>query len=423
MKMVRVRRGYLIVAAAALFAVLLIASGGPVGAQLPTPIPSLSPIGPGPGPSPSPSPNEPAPPPGGGGDGGSGGGGGGSGGNGGGAQNSAPPPAAPAVAPSSSALPGSFPLVVPAIARTPSRNTSKLIQLLTPLTDRGMPLEEAMVMAAAPFPVAGTVWYSDDWLFPRIGPPPHLHEGTDIFAPMGTPIVASSPGIISGKSEVGLGGTSLWVAADDGTGFYYTHLSAYAEGIEIGSRVDVGTVIGYVGNTGNAITTSPHLHFEIHPAVKDPKGRVLTGGVTQLPNGLARTNAPAVNPKPILDVWLLQAEVKAQQLVIQFIERFAQISRQLHFVSRVDQLYTSDVSASPREMFWFSVFDPTLAAIGMARQASAEVTLSGAGGSMAFNQAEEARLNAVRMAVDAPKLKLSSLSGELEKEQLSAAGG
>jgi hypothetical protein len=280
-----------------------------------------------------------------------------------------------------------------------------------------------MVMAAAPFPVAGTVWYSDDWLFPRIGPPPHLHEGTDIFAPMGTPIVASSPGVISGKSDVGLGGTSLWVAADDGTGFYYTHLSAYAEGIEIGSRVDVGTVIGYVGNTGNAITTSPHLHFEIHPAVKDKKGRVLTGGVTQLPNGLARTNAPAVNPKPILDVWLLQAEVKAEQLVIQFIERFSQISRQLHFVSRVDQLYTSDVSANPREMFWFSVFDPTLAAIGMARQASAEVTLSGAGGSMAFNQAEEARLNAVRMAVDVPKLKLSSLSGELEKEQLSAAGG
>lgn len=419
----RVQRGYLIAVMAAVFAVLLVASGAPVGAQLPTPIPTLTPIDP--APSPSPSPSEQPPPPSGGGGGESGGESGPSNGAGGSAAPAQPSPAA-TFAPSSggSGLPGGFPLAVPVIARTPSRNTNKLIQLLAPLTDRGMPLEQAMVMAAAPFPVAGTVWYADDWLFPRIGPPPHLHEGTDIFAPMGTPIVASSPGTITGKSDVGLGGVSLWIAADDGTGYYYTHLSAYGEGMEIGSRVDAGTVIGYVGNTGNAITTSPHLHFEIHPPVKDKKGRIVLGGVTQLPNGLARTNAPPVNPKPILDVWLIQAEVKAQELVLQFIERFAQISRQLHFASRVDQLYSSDLSGSPRELFWFSVFDPTLAALGLVRQASIEMTLGSQTGSMAYNQAEEARLNAVRMAVDTPKLKITGLiGGGLGQQPSSVAGG
>ena len=391
---------------------MLFASGSPVGAQLPTPLPSLSPLDPQPSPSPSPSPSqEPQePPP----SGGGGGGGGGSTGGGGGSA-SQPPPAPPtAPAPSSSSGVPGFPLEVPQIARTPSRNTNKLIEILAPLTERGMPLEQAMVLAAPPFPVAGTVWYTDDWLFPRMGPPPHLHEGTDIFAPMGTPIVASGPGVIGGKGETTLGGTSLWVSGDDGTGFYYTHLSAYADGVELGTRVEGGTIIGYVGNTGNAITTPPHVHFEIHPPIKDRKGTVLAGGVTTLPNGLGRTNTPPANPKPVLDAWLLAAEAKAQQVVLQMIERLSQISRQLHFASRIEQFYSTEVSGNPRELFWFSVFDPTLAAVGMVRQASVALTLGPSTGSMSFNQAEEARLNAVRLAVQSPKLKLAALTGDIE---------
>jgi murein DD-endopeptidase MepM/ murein hydrolase activator NlpD len=62
-----------------------------------------------------------------------------------------------------------------------------------------------------------------------------------------------------------LGGTKLWITGESGTSYYYAHLSAYASGIADGTLVEPGDVIGYVGNTGNAITTPPHLHFEIHP--------------------------------------------------------------------------------------------------------------------------------------------------------------
>ena len=57
----------------------------------------------------------------------------------------------------------------------------------------------------------------------------------------------------------------LWVAGDSGNGYYYAHLSAFAPGIHDGQRVRAGELVGFVGDTGNARGTSPHLHFEIHP--------------------------------------------------------------------------------------------------------------------------------------------------------------
>lgn len=309
--------------------------------------------------------------------------------------------------------PAGFPLAIPDIARTPSQTTGRLADILAPLTERGMALEQAMILSAPPFPVAGLVWYSDDWLLPRIGPPPHLHEGSDIFAASGVPIAASSPGYVAGVGTTGLGGLSVWISADDGTGFYYAHLAAFAEGLQLGQRVDLGTVIGYVGNTGNAATTPPHLHFEIHPAIRDRKGGILAGGVTTMPDGLGRTNTAAVNPKPILDEWLRQAEARAEVLVRRLFEQFARISRQLRFAQRIDQLYSVDAVERPDRLIWFSAFEPTLAALGLARQAALAADLPFAGGSFAERRAEEQRLAAVRLAVDAPKLELAALTGEL----------
>ena len=67
------------------------------------------------------------------------------------------------------------------------------------------------------------------------------------------------------RRERGLGGIWIWLRADDGTGFYYAHLSRIAPSLAPGARVRAGQGIGAVGMTGDARGTVPHLHFEMHP--------------------------------------------------------------------------------------------------------------------------------------------------------------
>ncbi len=98
----------------------------------------------------------------------------------------------------------------------------------------------------------------NDWGFPRSGG--RFHEGNDLFARRGTPAVATVSGTVV-QTDGKLGGNQVKLLGDDGVGYYYTHLDSFgAEG-----RVSAGTVIGYVGTTGNAAGGPPHVHFEIHP--------------------------------------------------------------------------------------------------------------------------------------------------------------
>lgn len=113
------------------------------------------------------------------------------------------------------------------------------------------------------FPVAAPHNFASTFGAPRSGG--RLHQGNDIFAPYGTPLYAAERGVVSQMGTNSLGGIKLWVTGESGTSYYYAHLSAFVIGVVDGSLVGPGDVVGFVGNTGNAISTPPHLHFEIHP--------------------------------------------------------------------------------------------------------------------------------------------------------------
>ena len=130
------------------------------------------------------------------------------------------------------------------------------------------------------FPVAGRVWYTDDYKAWRSGG--RRHQSTDIFAAKGTPVHAAVEGsvcLLPGISEpMPSYGYMVKICTDDGRQYDYLHLSndrlgtddglggpaaAYAPGLRMGQRVRRGQLIGFVGDSGNAEDTSPHLHFEI----------------------------------------------------------------------------------------------------------------------------------------------------------------
>jgi murein DD-endopeptidase MepM/ murein hydrolase activator NlpD len=91
------------------------------------------------------------------------------------------------------------------------------------------------------------------------------HHGDDIFAPLGTPVVAVASGTLNRVGWERIGGWRLWVRDRLGNGFYYAHLSGYSPSALRSRRVRAGQVLGFVGNTGDAFTTPFHLHFEVHP--------------------------------------------------------------------------------------------------------------------------------------------------------------
>ncbi len=111
-----------------------------------------------------------------------------------------------------------------------------------------------------------------------------LHTGVDWAAPMGTPIFAAGKGTIE---EIGLkGGYGKYVRIRHANGYEtaYGHMTAFARGLDVGSRVRQGQIIGFVGSTG--LSTGSHVHFEIlvndrfvdPMRIKLPRGRVLDGG-------------------------------------------------------------------------------------------------------------------------------------------------
>ena len=109
-------------------------------------------------------------------------------------------------------------------------------------------------------PVAGNHSFIDSWGFPRSGG--RRHKGVDMLANSGVPLVAPVSGTVAHRSNR-VGGRSFHLRGDDGNYYYGTHMSGYGES----GWVEAGTVIGYIGDDGNA-TGIPHVHLEIHPGGK-----------------------------------------------------------------------------------------------------------------------------------------------------------
>ena len=116
-----------------------------------------------------------------------------------------------------------------------------------------------------------------------------LHEGQDIFASRGTPIYSSTSGYIYNVAEDNLGGHTVSVIGAGGRVYYYAHLDSYAPGIAEGDRVTPRTILGYVGSSGNAAGTPPHLHFGVYAS---------SGAINPLPLLTDRVPEQAKNNQP-----------------------------------------------------------------------------------------------------------------------------
>ena len=124
--------------------------------------------------------------------------------------------------------------------------------------------------AALEFPVEGrtTSAVQSFFLDPRDNST-RDHHGIDIFAPRHTPVRAVADGFVTAVTTTPRGGHVVWIwHAERRQSHYYAHLQRQA--VTVGTRISAGDIVGYVGNTGNARTTAPHLHFGIYRRGEGP---------------------------------------------------------------------------------------------------------------------------------------------------------
>ena len=177
------------------------------------------------------------------------------------------------------------------------------------------------------FPVDGGASYGDTYGANRNDIYDGWHHGDDLFAPLGTPVVAVANGKLSPLGWDGLGGWRLWLTDKKGNSFYYAHLAGYARSILHDRQVKAGQVIGFLGRTGDAFTTTPHLHFEIHPrqllklgydGAVDPTTYLQSWRIVHLPASeippATRLRAPAGTPSQEAGV-VWQELLKARHLM------------------------------------------------------------------------------------------------------------
>jgi len=191
-------------------------------------------------------------------------------------------------------------LVVGLVAIEPT--TRRLWAPLRPALVRAVetaafPLRLARLAAQPPdavllMPVAGATVarITDTWGAPRPGG--RTHQGQDIFARTGTAVRSTTQGYVVRLGHTALGGKVVLIAGAGGRRYYYAHLEAFAPDLRVGTYVTPETLIGCVGNTGNAARTPPHLHFAVHTVAGavDPLPQLQDRGPS--PSAGVRTRGP-----------------------------------------------------------------------------------------------------------------------------------
>jgi murein DD-endopeptidase MepM/ murein hydrolase activator NlpD len=206
-----------------------------------------------------------------------------------------------------------------------------------PSAGRGTPGASRFLLT---FPVSGEdYFYSADFGAPRSQ---GGHQGNDIIAPKGTPVLAVGNGAIlrMTRKQTGLGGIWIWLRDAAGNEFYYAHLDTIAAGLKEGSRVTAGQQIATVGNTGDARYGAHHLHFEIHPGggaaidpfndlrAIDPRPEASRGRAA--PSPIVCVQVPAIAPQGAAEPAVAPAAAPARPKVTLSI-------RQLRINQRISQ--------------------------------------------------------------------------------------
>ena len=171
---------------------------------------------------------------------------------------------------------------LPAVAAqgTPVTAAATSARPAVPVRATSRALRASLLIPVAGFPADKL---KSDFTDPRSGG--RSHGAIDILAPRGTPVIAATDGKIRKLFNSKAGGLTIYqydVAEE--LCYYYAHLDRYADGVSEGMTVRAGDVIGYVGITGNAPPTAPHLHF----------------AVTRLPPTKEWWKGEAIDPYPLL---------------------------------------------------------------------------------------------------------------------------
>jgi murein DD-endopeptidase MepM/ murein hydrolase activator NlpD len=160
--------------------------------------------------------------------------------------------------------------VAPAVAPTAGERPVEGVVL--PVVDPGgrlgllLALWDSEPAESLVLPVVGATRFDFLDTFDDPRPGGRRHEGIDIFAARGTPVLSAADGVVLRVGRNNLGGNSVMTLGPGFQRFYYAHLDAYAGGLAPGALLRAGEPVGYVGNTGNAERTPPHLHFGIYAA-------------------------------------------------------------------------------------------------------------------------------------------------------------